>query len=130
MHPTLWPSLGYHDAPAALRFLVDAFGFEEIAVYRGSTDDWIDQAVLRWGDGGKVTLHSAEPDTVMFKALPGQAPVGIYFYTADPDALYERALTAGATGIQGPSDNPLGARNATVADPEGGLWSFGTYDGS
>ncbi|GAB3429847.1 VOC family protein [Flindersiella endophytica] len=128
MRPTLWPSLGYQDAPAALRFLVDAFGFEVEAIH-GDPEGRIDQAVLRWDEGGKVTLHSAEPDTVTFSSLAGRAPVGIYFHTADPDALYDRALAAGATAVQAPSDSPLGARNATVADPEGGLWSFGTYAG-
>ncbi len=32
---TIWPTLRYRDAPAAIRFLTEAFGFEEVAVYRG-----------------------------------------------------------------------------------------------
>jgi uncharacterized glyoxalase superfamily protein PhnB len=129
MKPTLWPSLGYQDAPAALRFLVGVFGFEEVAIYYGEPDGWIDQAVLRWRDGGIITIHSTGPDTVPFADLRRRAPIGIYLYTPDPDALYEKALAAGATADGPPRDSPHGARDATVADPEGFLWSFGTYRG-
>jgi hypothetical protein len=75
-----------------------------------------------------VVAHPA--DTVAFSDLKAKSPVRIYFRTADPDGLYERALAAGAGPVIPPADGPLGARDATVTDPEGALWSFGTYDGT
>jgi uncharacterized glyoxalase superfamily protein PhnB len=57
MTTRLWPNLGYGDAPAAIRFLVTAFGFEEVAVYPAGSADTIGHAMLRWPGGGFVTLH-------------------------------------------------------------------------
>lgn len=127
--PNLWPSLGYKDAAATVRFLVAAFGFEEVALHPGSEPGLINQAVLRWHDGSIITVHSAESDTVGFAQLERRSPIGIYLYTEDPDALYERAVAAGAEPAGGPEDSPHGTRDATVLDPEGCPWSFGTYQG-
>lgn len=129
IRPTLWPSLGYRDAGAAVRFLVNAFGFDEIVIHPGATHGVINQAVLRWQPGVIVTIHSAEPDIVGFNDLGLRCPMGIYLYTDDPDGLHERAVKAGAKPIGGPESSPHGTRDATVADPEGCLWSFGNYQG-
>ncbi|MBO0687714.1 MAG: glyoxalase, partial [Candidatus Dormibacteraeota bacterium] len=55
---TVWPSLRYRDARAAIRFLVDAFGFEEVASYAGSDESVVVHAELRWPEGGGVMLGS------------------------------------------------------------------------
>jgi uncharacterized glyoxalase superfamily protein PhnB len=47
-----------------------------------------------------------------------------------PDALYERAMAAGAELVQGLRDEDYGARGFSVRDPEGNIWSFGTYRGA
>ncbi len=129
MKPALWPSLSYRDAVAAVRFLVDALGFETVASHPGEGPGVINQAVLRWRDGGIVTVHTAAPDTTSFADLGTRCPVGIYLYTDDPDGTYERALAAGAEPGGGPEDSPHGTRDATVVDPEGCRWSFGNYRG-
>jgi len=46
MTALLWPNLGYKDARAAMRFLISAFGFEEVVVYEGETPGTIGHAVL------------------------------------------------------------------------------------
>ncbi len=43
------------------------------------------------------------------------------------DAIYERAVAAGATSLFEPYDADYGGRHATVSDPDGNTWSFGTY---
>lgn len=63
MKPNLWPSLGYQDAAAAVRFLIQGLGFDELAHHAGTQPGRINQAVLHWQDGGLITVHSAEPDT-------------------------------------------------------------------
>ena len=49
--------------------------------------------------------------------------------TDEPDALCERATAAGATLVRPLRDEDYGSRGFTVSDPEGNLWSFGTYRG-
>lgn len=127
--PKLWPSLGYRDATSAVRFLKEALGFDQLAHYPGDAPGAVNQAVLRWSSGAIITIHSADATTVGFDDLGARIPIGIYLYTDDPDGLYERALKAGARPAGGPETSPRGTRDATVADPEGCLWSFGTYRG-
>ncbi|MEV5754722.1 VOC family protein [Actinoallomurus sp. NPDC052308] len=123
----VWPALRYKDARAAIRFLVDAFGFEEIAVYED--DGRVAHAELRAPGGGGVMLGGADrADSPIAGLPPGMGSV--YVVTDAPDALYERAVAAGATVVQGLTDQDYGSRDFTVRDPEGVFWSFGTYAGA
>ena len=47
--PQVWPTLRAHDARALIRFLIDAFGFEETVVY--GDGDRVDHAQLSWPPG-------------------------------------------------------------------------------
>ena len=123
----VWPGLFYADAPAAIRFLVDAFGFEEVAAFAGETPDEIVHAELRWPLGGGIML-STQGGEGDFGGIP--AGVGsVYVVTDQPDALFERAMAAGATQVRGLRDEEHGSRGFSVRDPEGYYWSFGTYRG-
>ena len=124
----VWPTLRYRDARAAIRFLVDAFGFEEIASYPGSDDSQVAHAELRWPGGGGVMLGSARDDSVLADLPPGTGSV--YVVTDDPDALYERARAAGARIVRELRDEDYGSREFSARDPEGVYWSFGTYAGA
>jgi uncharacterized glyoxalase superfamily protein PhnB len=53
----------------------------------------------------------------------------VYVVTDDPHAVFERALKAGAKVIREMRDEDYGSTGFSVADPEGNLWSFGTYRG-
>jgi PhnB protein len=53
-------------------------------------------------------------------------PGSFYLYVKDCDAVYKRALEAGATSMREPADQFYGDRNASVKDAAGNLWSFGT----
>jgi uncharacterized glyoxalase superfamily protein PhnB len=51
MNASVWPNLGYRDAPGAIRFLVTAFGFEEEAIYDEEDKGAVGHAVAlarRW----------------------------------------------------------------------------------
>jgi len=127
--PTVWPILCYKDARAAVTFLTDAFGFEVRGVH-GRNDDpsIVDHAEMRWPLGGGIMFGSAGKDDSEFgKRLPGNDSV--YVVCDDPDALFERATAAGAEVVRGLKDEDYGSRGFTVRDPEGNLWSFGTYRG-
>lgn len=125
----VWPILSYRDARAAISFLTGAFGFEERSVY-GRDDDpsVVEHAELGWPLGGGVMLGSAGKDESPFgQRAPGNDSV--YVACDDPDGLYERATAAGAEVVRGLVDEDYGSRGFSVRDPEGNLWSFGTYTG-
>jgi uncharacterized glyoxalase superfamily protein PhnB len=52
---------------------------------------------------------------------------GVYAVVEDIDAHYERAMAAGAEIVRQLADTGYGSREYSVRDPEGHLWSFGTY---
>jgi uncharacterized glyoxalase superfamily protein PhnB len=53
----------------------------------------------------------------------------VYVVTDHPDDVHDRAVAAGAELVQPLRDEDYGSRGFTVSDPEGNLWSFGTYRG-
>jgi uncharacterized glyoxalase superfamily protein PhnB len=115
--PTVFPSLRYADAQAALDFLQAAFDAQEHNVYR--TDDGrIAHAEVRFGNGA-----------VMFgTAANGTATYGsIYVTVQDPDTLCTRARAAGAEIVRELTDTEYGSREFSAKDPEGNDWHFGTY---
>ncbi|WP_181448496.1 VOC family protein [Nonomuraea aridisoli] len=124
--PSVWPCLSYRDARAAIRFLADAFGFVERACY--TEGDAVAHAELAWPSGaGAIMLGSADESNDLDR------PTGsalLYVVTDDPDALLARATAAGAEVVRDLKDEDYGNRTFTVRDPEGNLWSFGTYPGS
>ncbi|MGH3602171.1 MAG: VOC family protein [Pseudonocardiaceae bacterium] len=126
--PAIWPALTYADASAAIRFLVEAFGFVETIVVPGDGGREIAHAELRWPEGGGVMLGSTCDDSVFGRLKPGTT--SIYVVTDAPDKVFERATMAGAEVVRGLRDEDYGSRGFTVRDPEGTLWSFGTYRGA
>lgn len=127
----VWPGLQYRDGQAALKFLTEGLGFTVIASYPGVAEGSIAHAELSWPTGGGIMLGSAdakaEPDE--FTALTEQRQ-SVYLVHADPDSLIDRAIGAGAVVVRGLEDTDYGSRGFTVRDPEGNLWSIGTYAGS
>lgn len=125
----IWPVLSYRDAPAAIAFLTAAFGFEPRAVYAREDDPAvIEHAELGWPQGGGVMLGTTDKDNSEFgRRSPGNDSV--YVVCDDPDGLFARVVPAGAEVVRPLRDEDYGSRGFTVRDPEGNLWSFGTYRG-
>jgi uncharacterized glyoxalase superfamily protein PhnB len=112
-----------------MKFLVDAFGFEERAAYAREDDpSVIEHGQMSWPLGGGVMFGTAAKDDSPFgRRVPGNDSV--YVVCDDPDALFAQATAAGAEVVMGLKDEDYGSRGFTVRDPEGNLWSFGTYRG-
>lgn len=127
---TIWPCLAFDDARAMIEFLTTAFGFEATAVYaRDDNSSIIEHGELRWPSGGGIMFGSTgRNDTPFGTRPPGVA--NLYLVTDDPDALCTRAAAAGAEIIRELRDEDYGSRGFSAADPEGNLWSFGTYRGA
>jgi uncharacterized glyoxalase superfamily protein PhnB len=127
--PQVWPTFRARDARGLIRFLVDAFGFEESVVY--GDGDLVHHAQLSWPPGGGVMLGSDREDAGAAGA-GGPVPPGsfsAYVVTDDPDGVYARATAAGAEIISGLHETDYGSRDFAARDPEGNRWSFGTYRG-
>ena len=125
----VWPILSYRDAPAAIEFLTKAFGFEQRAVYTRDDDpSVVEHAELRWPLGGGIMLGTAgKDDTAFGTRMPGNDSV--YVVCTNPDGLFDQAVNAGAEVVRGLADEDYGSRGFSVRDPEGNIWSFGTYAG-
>ena len=130
--PAVWPALRARDARGLIRFLVDAFGFEETVVYGDQPDgsgDVVVHAELSWPLGGGIMLGSVrEGADDSWPVPPGSG--ACYVVTDDADRLHDRAVAAGAEVIMALHDTDYGSRDFAVRDPEGNRWSFGTYRGA
>jgi uncharacterized glyoxalase superfamily protein PhnB len=115
------PTLRYNDAKAAIDFLERAFGFHRKAVHENE-DGTIGHAELTHGRG-MLMLGTSKPGD---RFATGRAV--LYAIVDDPDAHHDRAKAAGATIVLELTDQEYGSREYAAEDPEGNVWSFGTYD--
>jgi uncharacterized glyoxalase superfamily protein PhnB len=127
---TVIAALQYEDAPAAIEFLCRAFGFERKAVFQGEGDT-IAHAELTLGNG-MVMLGSVN-DTEYGRLLvrprnAGGVTMSMYVIVKDPDEHFARARAAGAEIVREPVTQDYGGRDYTCRDPEGHVWTFGSYD--
>jgi uncharacterized glyoxalase superfamily protein PhnB len=116
------PAFRYENAPAAIEWLVRAFGFEKKTVV-DAPDGGIAHAELRLGTG-VIALGSAHRTA----GNPwSEVRQGIYVRLADVDGHHDRAKAAGAEIVSPLKDLEYGSREYAARDPEGHLWGFGTY---
>jgi uncharacterized glyoxalase superfamily protein PhnB len=60
--------------------------------------------------------------------ISGTATQSIYLVVSDADIVYGRAKNAGAEILIPVRDEEYGGRGFSCRDPEGHLWTIGTYD--
>ncbi len=60
--------------------------------------------------------------------LREQIPAFLYVYVEDVDAVYQRAIQAGAESLEVPTKMPYGDRRAMVKDAWGNLWQIATHE--
>ena len=106
------PYLHPQDARKQIDFLQRAFGAEEMMV--AEAGGRIMHGALRIGD---AVVELGEPED-----RTGIPTNGMFLFVEDVDAVYARALEAGATSYRAPEDLPYGMRSAIVKDPAGYLW--------
>ena len=103
------PRIVVSDAAAQIAFLRSVF--DAIGEHHAERP-----AEMRIGDSVvMVTAAGAARD--VFPAL-------LYVYVDDADAVYERAIAAGAVSLEDPRDTPYGDRRAMVRDPFGNVWQI------
>ena len=128
---TTIPCLRYRDAPAAIDWLCKAFGFEQQLVVPDS-DGGIAHAQLSYGNGMIMLGSVVDSDSGRLMKQPGEIgnanTQSCYLVVSDADAVYRRAREAGAEIVLDIKDEDYGGRGFTCRDPEGHIWSLGTYD--
>jgi uncharacterized glyoxalase superfamily protein PhnB len=125
------PCLRYRDAPAAIDWLCRVFGFSAQLVVPGEAGS-IAHAQLVLG-AGMVMLGSVQDNEYgrsirQPDELAGAQTQTTYLVVPDADAVHARALAAGATIVLALVDQEYGGRGFSCLDPEGHLWSVGSYD--
>lgn len=113
--PNIFPVVHYQDEPAAIRWLCEVLGFEELLTVRDD-DGHIVHCELKLGPG--VVMPSS-----------GDARWGpcVYLPEAELAAHYEHARAAGAEITRPLAAKDYGGAGYSVIDPEGNEWSFGSY---
>ena len=124
------PCLTYRDAPAAVDFLCKAFGFSKKMVIKGEGGT-IAHAELTLGNA--MVMLGSHKDTAYGKLVTTPRDTGIctqtiYLVVADPDRHHARAKKAGGDIVLPLTTQEYGGRDYTCRDPEGHIWTFGSYD--
>jgi PhnB protein len=126
---TLSPHIMVRDAEKAIDFYKKAFGAEEIARMPGPDGKTIMHAELKFGNSMMMMCQempgmecsSVSPQTA------GKTTAVLHLYVEDADALFDRAVKAGAKSIMPIGDMFWGDRYGQVGDPFGHVWSIGTH---
>jgi uncharacterized glyoxalase superfamily protein PhnB len=122
----VWPILNLVDAHAVIAFLT-ALGFESTALMMDG--GVVEHGEMVWPEGGGVMFGSAGRPGNVFSQGPGGAAT-VYVVTDDPDGVFAKAAEAGAEVVMPLTDQDYGSRDFSVRDPDGNIWSFGTYRGA
>ena len=117
------PYLALRGAARALDFYARAFGATEIM--RIPMGELIGHAEIRIGDS--VVMLADEMEGHAGPQTLGGTPVSLMIYTDDVDAMFARAIAAGAT-VKRPVENQFyGDRTGVLVDPYGHAWSIATH---
>lgn len=106
------------DAPKFIAFMQEVFAAKEVFRFAGP-DGRIHHASMKI-DGSMIELSEGSPE---YPAMP----LSIHLYVPDVDAVYERALKAGAVSKGAPQNQFYGERSADVEDPCGNRWFIATH---
>jgi PhnB protein len=112
------PYLVVDGAARLIDFLQQTFDAEEVERF-AAPGNRIGHAELRIGDS-LVMLGDAHGEHKAMQAM-------LYVYVDDVDASFQRALTAGGTSVQAPTDHFYGDRSGGVKDPCGNIWYIATH---
>ena len=122
---TITPQLIVRDADAAIEFYRRAFD-ARLLVRHAHESGRVQHAELSIGDS-LILLHDDFSDVGGPAAPhPGQSGVTIHLYVPDADAVFQRALDAGATSLIPVASQPWGDRYGILQDPYAHRWSIGT----
>jgi uncharacterized glyoxalase superfamily protein PhnB len=120
------PGLSVSNADALIKFCKKAFGAKELLRMKGPGGSLM-HAEIEIGNS-RIMLGDENPawGTKSAKTLGG-TPVSLYIYTDNCDAMFKKAVGAGAAVKMPPTDMFWGDRYGQVEDPFGNLWGIATH---
>jgi len=116
---TLTPYLVVDGADKVITFMKEAFGAKAVVEPVTRPDGKIMHAEYKIGDSVIMISDASE----RAKA----ASTTLYLYVPNVDAVYQKALKAGATSMMEPANMFYGDRSGGVKDPAGNQWHIGTH---
>jgi uncharacterized glyoxalase superfamily protein PhnB len=121
---TVTPYLTVADVHEEIEFVTKVFGAEGRIYGLGSAGGYhseyrIGDSMVMIGGGGEGARWKGSPN-----------PGSLHLYVEDVDAVYERAMQAGATSLMAPTNQEYGDRDAAIVDVAGNHWYIGTSQGT
>ena len=121
---TVTPYLTVADVHEEIEFVTKAFGAEGKIYGLGSAGGYhseyrIGDSMVMIGGGGEGAKWKGSP-----------TPGSLHLYVENVDAVYERAIRAGATSLMAPTNQDYGDRDAAIVDVGGNHWYIGTSQGT
>ena len=121
------PYLIVHNATEALKFYKKAFGAKELMCFADPQSKKVMHAEIMIGNS-MIMLSEECPEMKCFgpKTIGG-SPVMLHHYVENVDAVFKKAVAAGATVLRPVADQFYGDRSGCLADPYGHLWGLATH---
>lgn len=129
-YPQISPYLCVDGADAAIRFYGEVFGATErmrMGGEPGDPEDKVGHAELQIGDGVIMLADEFPRMNLRGPKAIGGTPVTVSVYVDDVDAVFARALAAGATALRPVETQFYGDRSGQFEDPFGHRWSVATH---
>jgi PhnB protein len=121
------PALVVKGAKKAIEFYKNAFGAKELGVSMGPDGQSVMHAELKIGDS-KIYLGDEMPEMgAVSPQTLGGSPVSLNIYTEDCDAMFKKAIAAGAKVKMPLADMFWGDRYGKLEDPFGHNWGIATH---
>ena len=115
-YQTITPYLTVRRAEELVDFVKTALGGVEVFRTTGSAG----------GLHAEVTIGDSKLMIGGYETVE-EMPTALHLYVPDADAVYHRAIEAGATSIEEPVDQSYGDREAGIKDPTGNVWWIATH---
>lgn len=130
MSSIIIPTLRYRDAAEMIDWLCCGFGFSRKAVHQNDGGGIAHAQLILGNSMIMLSTYQADEFGAHQVAPDGESAVtqSSYIIVENPDAVFNQAKEAGAKIVMGISDWDHGGRGFSCRDPEGHLWSFGSYD--
>jgi PhnB protein len=125
-YPRVTPYLIVDGAGAAVDFYCSVLGATE-RVRMPAPDGRIGHAELQLGNSMIMLADENEQMGVRGPRAIGGTPVSLHVYVEDSDAVFERAVQAGAKALRAVEDRFYGDRSGQFEDPFGHRWDVSTH---
>jgi len=116
---TVTPYLVVDGAEKIIRFMKEAFGAQTVFEPMTRPDGKVMHAEVRIGDSMLMISDSSERARATTATL--------HLYVPNVDAVYQKAIKAGAVSEMEPANQFYGDRSGGVRDPAGNRWHIGTH---